>query len=189
MLAAFWLKSDIHPEHDTLDQLRAFNENFNLTASEDVLSEAAKHLGDDDAGTWVVRFNFFGHPQANWTFLIDAVAASDTSQHLGAIAAGPAEHLLAHYGSLIPLFEDQAARDAKFARMLTGVWRHRMSDAVWERLRVLQGRVHNPLFNMIPLCTPLDATGEILTPEDRETNDKGFYIRNEKGGWSTASHA
>ena len=109
LLAALWLKSDIHPEHYTLDQLRAFNENFNLGASEDVLCEAAKHLCDDDAGTWVVRFNFFGNPLANWTFLIDAVTAADTSEHLGSIAAGPAEHLLAHYGSLIPLFEDQAA--------------------------------------------------------------------------------
>jgi hypothetical protein len=47
--------------------------------------------------------------------------------------------------------ERQAAEDAKFRRLVTGVWRHGMSEAVWARARAIQRTVADPLPEMRPL--------------------------------------
>ncbi len=115
--------------------------------------------------------------------MLNAVAFAETEDHLGRIACGLAEILLAHYGSLMPLFEERARKDPKFARMLTGVWRHRMSDEVWMRLRALQAAVELPLSQMIPLENGIDYMAEHLKPDDRSTPDKGRYSRDAAGNW------
>ena len=93
-----------------------------------------------DVAQSVVLMNFTAKPEQQWQFILAAVSqASD--EELEHIAAGPVEHLLSSHGTqYIDLVEQQASSDLRFARMLTGVWRHLMSDAVWARLEVLKAR-------------------------------------------------
>jgi len=136
-----------------------------------------------DVDQWVTFITFFAHPNALWNFMLDAVAAAENDDQLEKIAASLAEHILAHYGSTIPRFEAQALRDSRFKRMLTGVWRHRMSDHVWMRLRAIQSDVHAPLSNMIPLEHGVDYMSDSLSQDDRKHDDKGRYILQADGDW------
>jgi len=181
LLAILWLKSTTTAITDPIADLTALSQNHQLDPSDEEITEVARLLGEDDIGMYIVTLNFMGHPHLSWNFLIDAVRFAKTDEHLQHAAAGTAEHLLAHYGSLIDLFESQAARDPKFARMLTGVWRHRMSDAVWERLRALQRQVPDPLDNLIPFDVD---TSEGLSESDRATDDKGPYRIQADGQWA-----
>jgi hypothetical protein len=93
-----------------------------------------------DAGQSVVMMNFTARPEHQWQFILAAIAhASD--DELGHIAAGPIEHLLGkHGGEYIERVELRAEADAKFARMLAGVWKHLMTDEVWARVEALKAR-------------------------------------------------
>ncbi len=115
--------------------------------------------------------------------MLEAVTAADNDDHLEAVAAGLAEHILAHYGSMIPLFEKQARKDRRFKRMLTGVWRNRMSDDVWLRLRTIQSDVPDPLSNMLPLQHGVEYMSDNLSKEDRQKADKGRFVRDSQGIW------
>ena len=67
-------------------------------------------------------------------------------ERAGHIAAGPLEHILGHHGeAYIGVVESEAARDDKFARMLTGAWKYMMSNEVWGRVQAIQARVLDPL--------------------------------------------
>jgi hypothetical protein len=94
-----------------------------------------------DAGQSVVMMNFTARPEHQWQFILAAIKhASD--DELGHIAAGPVEHLLGNYGdAFIVEFERRAEMDAKFARMLSGVWKYMMSDEVWARVEALKARI------------------------------------------------
>jgi hypothetical protein len=62
------------------------------------------------------------------------------------IAAGPVEGFLGRFDEqVIERIEEQAANDSLFRRVLTGVWKHGMSDAVWDRVQAIQASVQNPL--------------------------------------------
>jgi hypothetical protein len=51
------------------------------------------------------------------------------------------EALLAKHGdSFIDRIETQARFDSKFAKLLGGVWKNRMSDANWNRLQAVWDR-------------------------------------------------
>ena len=66
---------------------------------------------------------FTSRPEEQWAFIRAAMARAETDDELGAIAAGPVEHLLGWHGAeAIDQVEQWAANDAKVARMLTGVW-------------------------------------------------------------------
>lgn len=189
LLATYWLSSDtqiVSPER-TAETLRRFSKDRDLAVSASVLKQAADHLNGalskGDVDRWVTMICFWSHPHTLWNFMLDTVAAADNDDHLGKIAASLAEHILAHYGSMIPLFEMQAFKDKRFKRMLTGVWRHRMSDRVWARLRQLQADIPNPLPTMTPLKHGVDYMSEALKPEDRENDDKGRYMRAPDGTW------
>jgi hypothetical protein len=109
----------------------------------------AEGAGDPDApmsfGARVVMLGF-ARPEDQWTFIRTAMARAETDDELGAIAAGPVEHLLSYHGpAYIGRVEEWAAGDARVARMLTGVWRHLMSDEVWARLRAIQLAVADKL--------------------------------------------
>lgn len=95
---------------------------------------------EDPVGQSVVMMNFTARPEHQWRFILAAIEhASD--DELGHIAAGPVEHLLGNYGdAFIVEFERRAEMDAKFARMLSGVWRYMMSDEVWARVEALKAR-------------------------------------------------
>ena len=102
--------------------------------------------GSDDLGGAVILMNFTADPDDQWQFIRSAVAHADSDEELSAIAAGPVEHLLGWHGeNVIAWVEAQAAEDGVFARMLTGVWKYKMTDEVWARVQALQGRVSDPL--------------------------------------------
>jgi len=90
----------------------------------------------------VVTMNFLGTPETQWTFLVAAVELAESQEELGAIAAGPFEHLLGFHGdAFIDAVEELCRESPKFARMTNGAWRHMMSDAVWERVQAIQASV------------------------------------------------
>src|SRR5262249_53354573 len=95
---------------------------------------------ESHVGQAVVMMNFTAKPEHQWQFILAAVAyASD--EELGHIAAGPVEHLLGNHGArYIEHVERRAGADAKFARMLSGVWKYMMTDDVWARVEVLKAR-------------------------------------------------
>jgi hypothetical protein len=94
----------------------------------------------------VVLMNFTAAPDHQWRFIRAAVAHAECDDELGHIAAGPLEHLLGWHGEkFIGRVEEQAAADAKFARMLTGVWKYMMPDSVWARVQAIQARIPDPL--------------------------------------------
>jgi hypothetical protein len=185
-LVAYWLRGSGDPEKDLLSEMTAFAERPSIAAPSTIVQEVFErvkgHAKGADVGGYIVVLNFVGHPHSNWNFLIDAVAVAQTDAQLRSIAAGPAEHLFAHYGSLIELFEDQAARDPKFARMLTGAWRHRASDDVWRRIRAIQRAVPDPLA-AIPGDDEDEEHAEKMKPEDRLQPDKGWFRLTKDGTW------
>jgi hypothetical protein len=74
------------------------------------------------------------------------MAQAESDDELGHIAAGPVEHLLGWNGELfIAQIEQLAAADPKFARMLTGVWKYKIPEAVWARVQAIQASVPDPL--------------------------------------------
>lgn len=57
------------------------------------------------------------------------------------LSAGPIEDLLARHGDVfIDRVEHGASGDPNFAKLLGGVWKNSMSDAVWERLQAVCDR-------------------------------------------------
>jgi hypothetical protein len=102
--------------------------------------------GESAVGQAVAMMNFAAAPEQQWLFIRSAVAQAATDDELGHVAAGPLEHILGRHGDqYIAAVEEEAARDAKFARMLTGVWKYMMSDEVWGRVQAIQARVPAPL--------------------------------------------
>lgn len=181
LLAAYWLRYDPDEANAVEPALRRTAKALGFSLDDTEIETAVSQLGSPgDPEAWVVRTNFMAHPHVSWNIVIAAVEFARTDEDLGKIAAGPAEHLLAHYGSLIPIFEWKAERDPKFHRMLTGVFRHRMSDNVWARVRKLQAEVEDPLPQMQSFDRNDD--GQHLNLEDRENDDKGSYLLVE-GEW------
>jgi len=187
LLACYWLTNENEYEGTPLQQLERFIFESPYTLPLETIREAAKHLDGNplvsDIDSWVTFVCFLGHPGGSWNFMLNAMEFAVNDAHLEKVATWLAEHLLAHYGSLLPDFEQRAADHPQFKRMLTGVWRHRMSDNVWMRLRELQAEVSNPLSTMIPLDRGLDYMADSLSPEDRKDADKGKYFLDERGSW------
>lgn len=101
---------------------------------------------DEEVGQAVVMLGFMAPADQQWEFLVAALDNSTCDEELLHIAAGPAECLLSRKGEdSITWFEERASLDRRFARMLTGVWRHMMSDDVWRRVQALQANVDDHL--------------------------------------------
>jgi len=99
-----------------------------------------------DVGEAVVFMNFTAGPDQQWQFICSAVAQAESDDELGHIAAGPLEHLLGSHGeNFIAPVEARTVADGKFARMVTGVWKHTMTDDVWARVQAIQATASNPL--------------------------------------------
>ncbi|WP_282181464.1 DUF6869 domain-containing protein [Aliiroseovarius marinus] len=190
LLASYWLREDARPaaSQSILDNLTEFARERNYQISTSDLQKAADHLSvplaAGDVGLWVVQICFWAHPHALWNFMLDAVASAENDSDLIRVANDLGVHILAHYGSMFPHFERQAKQDRMFARMVTGIWRHRMSDDVWKSLRQLQREVPDPLPNMPDLNEQFDC----LRDEDRTKADKGLFVRDQDGNW-TLKHA
>jgi hypothetical protein len=116
------------------------------------LADATKHVEDDTTGAVmaITGMTFVAGADEQWDVILEVIAeAPDEDRTLQCIAAGPLEGFLGRFDTaVIDRVEEEAARDPKFRRVLSGVWRHRMSAPVWERVRVIQAAVPNPLPEM-----------------------------------------
>lgn len=100
----------------------------------------------EDVGQSIIMLNFMGSAEDNWKFILCAFEFADTDDKLGHIAAGPLEHFISKHGKeYIDIIEELAIKDPKFNRLLTGVWKHMTDEKIWNRVKVLQKRVNNPL--------------------------------------------
>jgi len=94
----------------------------------------------------IVGMTFLSPPAEQWEMVLECVRQAASDEDLGHVAAGPLEGLLGRFGKdVIPLVEKEASIDPKFARTLTGVWKHTMTDEVWARVRTIQRCVSDPL--------------------------------------------
>jgi hypothetical protein len=86
------------------------------------------------ASGFVVPMNFTASAESQWCF-IESVFRLGNDETMGHLAAGPVEQLLSKHGdAYIERFETLARSDARFAQMLSGCYKHMMSDAVWDRI-------------------------------------------------------
>jgi hypothetical protein len=83
------------------------------------------------------------YPELAWKGILEALSQSRMEPHLGTLAAGPLEDLLSLHGDLvIERVEAEARSNTKFAQILGGVWKYKMSDEIWARVQIaknLQG--------------------------------------------------
>jgi hypothetical protein len=87
----------------------------------------------------VTDFRFSSSPALQWKFILLAISLAETDEQLGDISAGNIEHLLGWHGEkYIENIEQEAENNPKFARALTGVWKYKMTDEIWERVQKLQ---------------------------------------------------
>lgn len=101
-----------------------------------------EHEGDPDLGLSCVQMSFTARPEHQWKFILLVIRDAQSDDELGHIAAGPLEHVIGWHGeAYITAVEEQAARDPKFARAVTGVWRNNMTDEIWERVQAIQRSV------------------------------------------------
>ena len=95
---------------------------------------------------------FMAELETQWDVILSLIAqAEGTDEVLQHLAAGPLEGFLGQFDdAAIDRVEAEAARDPRFRRVLSGVWKHQMSDAVWDRVRRIQATVADPLPEMRP---------------------------------------
>ena len=110
---------------------------------------ASLQTGDEDLD-WtaeeVAGWTFSLPAEAQWPLVLAMVRLAPDDHALSHVACGPLEGLLGGHGeAFIGRVEAEAARDPWFARTLTGVWQHGMSDEVFARVRAIQDRVPDPL--------------------------------------------
>ena len=87
----------------------------------------------------VTYMKFFARPKHLWTFILLTTERAETDHQLGHIAAGLVERLLGRYGEdYIGVVEQRAHADPRFAKALTGAWKHLMTDDIWRRVQILQ---------------------------------------------------
>ena len=104
------------------------------------------------AMTTLTGMTFYTPPDQQWDFIVELIQrAPDDDDVLQDIAAGPLEGFLGRFSDeVIDRIEQQSTVDPKFARVLSGVWKHGMSDGTWQRVRAIQRTVERPLPEMEP---------------------------------------
>ncbi|MGN7928496.1 DUF6869 domain-containing protein [Sphingopyxis sp. 22461] len=101
------------------------------------LAEIASSAGDD-TGQQVVMMNFTASASTQWAFIGACVADAHTDEQLGAIAAGPLEHLMGKFGTdYIDRVEACADADPRFRAAVGHMWQYRITDDVCSRLQAL----------------------------------------------------
>jgi hypothetical protein len=80
-------------------------------------------------------------PETLWLLILEIHHQDHSVAIQQVLSAGPIEDLLAKHGEVfIDRVEAEARRDPKFAEVLGGVWKNRMSDAVWKRVQTVWDR-------------------------------------------------
>lgn len=129
------------------DLIRAYLDSVRLTGTED----------DDPTGAMlaITGMTFTADPDTQWSVVLELIErAPEDDGVLQNLAAGPLEGLLGRFGDeVIDRAERQATLDPRFRRVLSGVWKHTMPDAVWARVRAIQATVVDPLPEMRPFST------------------------------------
>jgi hypothetical protein len=96
---------------------------------------------DDEPNWWAFELMLDlerNDPERTWLVILDMVALAQDNRDVVNIAAGPMEDLLGFHGpQFIERVEDRARADRTFERMLSGVWRFTIDEAVWQRLQQL----------------------------------------------------
>ena len=83
----------------------------------------------------VTGMTFLAPPDAQWSVILDLIAAAP-KEAFNDLAAGPVEGFLGRFGeAVIERVEEEAARNPKFRQVLHGVWQHQMSPEVWARVQ------------------------------------------------------
>jgi hypothetical protein len=96
---------------------------------------------DSEIQQAVTLLSFSAPHGKQWDFTLAAVAHAQSDEEFASIAAGPLEHILGWHGeTYIRLVEERCRLDQKFGRVLTKVWRYKMSDDVWRRVQEIQSR-------------------------------------------------
>lgn len=80
-------------------------------------------------------------PESLWKMVLAVHRKDHSIQIQQVLSAGPLEDLLAKYGdAFIERVEREAALDPKFAKLMGGVWKSSMSDAIWNRVQAAWDR-------------------------------------------------
>jgi hypothetical protein len=75
-------------------------------------------------------------PETVWPAILKILEHELTPDQIADLAAGPMEDLLAQHGArFIERVEAEAKRNPRFNYLLGGVWRSRMSEEIWGRVR------------------------------------------------------
>jgi hypothetical protein len=118
------------------------------------LAALADRGEDDPTGAVgaITGLTFTADVEEQWSIILELITeAPDDDWVLQSIAAGPLEGFLGRFdGAVIDRVEAEAATNPKLRRVLSGVWKHGMSDAVWSRVRAIQATAIDPLPEMRP---------------------------------------
>lgn len=83
----------------------------------------------------------FEEPEKLWLLILEIHHRDQSITIQQVLSAGPVEDLLAKHGdTFIERVEAEARRDPQFAKLLGGVWKNSMSDAIWNRLQAVWDR-------------------------------------------------
>jgi hypothetical protein len=92
----------------------------------------------DAADLYDLQYN---KPEMLWLLILEIHRQDQSIAIQQVLSAGPVEVLLAQHGdAFIDRVEVEAGRDPLFAKLLGGVWKNDMSDAVWSRLKAVWDR-------------------------------------------------
>lgn len=80
---------------------------------------------------WLVR----NEPESAWEVIYQIVMTSTHEGLIGYVAAGPIEDLLVYHPQIINQIEKDALNNEKLCGALDGVWKNRMTDETWNRLK------------------------------------------------------
>jgi hypothetical protein len=98
---------------------------------------------DREKNSWATDlYNLEYHdPETLWLLILEIHRRDRSSAVQEVLSAGPIENLLALHGEgFIERVEAEARKDPAFAKVLGGVWKNRMSDAIWARLQAVWDR-------------------------------------------------
>jgi hypothetical protein len=79
-------------------------------------------------------------PDLAWPIIKEILHIDSSDAMLAYVAAGPIEDLLAQHGTaFIERIEELAGRDPIFRKALGAVWRSKIPEDVWKRLKAVAG--------------------------------------------------
>jgi len=77
-------------------------------------------------------------PDSTWKFILAVLEKNSSKEIMEKLSVGLLEDLLAKHGQhIIERVEEEAKRNAKFASLLGGVWKNRMDEDIWVRMKTV----------------------------------------------------